>query len=164
MKVRDILIIAVVLILIIGGVFVYKNINIKENEVNNIEENANAGREIPQSKYDRTVEKVSLKVDETTISNTGVTIEITDTNETKYGWGEPYRLEVKQGDKWEDVMPLKDIEFTSIGYELDEKNKTKQEINWKEGYGELSSGTYRIVKPLYDNGYLEVFSNEFVID
>lgn len=166
MNVRDILIIIVVLILIIGGVFVYKSKNSKleENEVNNIEENAKSGREIPQSKYDRTVEKVSLKVNESTISNAGVTIEITDTNETPYGWGEPYRLQVKQAEKWEDAEPLHDIAFKSIGYVLDEDGKTKQEINWKEDYGELSSGTYRIVKPLYDNGYLEVYSNEFVID
>lgn len=170
MKVRDILIIIVVIILIIGGFFIYKAKNSKnnndfgENTVNNIEENEKSGREIPQSEFDRTVEKVSVKIDETSVSNTGVTLEIIDTNETQYGWGEPYRLQTKQGEKWEDIAPLHDISFTSIGYELDEDNTTKQEINWKEDYGELSRGIYRIVKPLYDNGYLEVYSNEFTID
>lgn len=167
MKVRDILIIIVVLILIIGGVFVYKaksskNNSLGENAVDNIEENAKSGREIPQSSANRTVANVSLVIDENTVSSTGVTIIITDVNETQYGWGEPYRLQVKKEGKWEDVEPLHDIDFTSIGYVLDEEGKTKQEIDWKEDYGEIASGTYRIVKPLYDNGYLEVYSNEFV--
>lgn len=169
MKVKSILIIIVVLILIIGGIFMYRNKNregntLGENTVNNLEENENSGREIPRSTAGRTVENVSLTIDKNTVSRTGVTIVIKDLNEAEYGWGEPYRLQVKQEGKWEDAAPLHDIAFTDIGYVLNEDKETKQVIDWKEDYGELQKGTYRIVKPLYDNGYLEVYSNEFVIE
>ena len=49
---------------------------------------------------------------------------------------------------------------------LDENGTLLQRINWSKYYGELSSGIYRIVKPIYDlniGEYINFCSNEFII-
>ncbi len=176
MKVRDILIIVVVLILIIAGFFVYKmNSNKEENEntvgqedfvlEGNRVSTPEVEREIPESEYGRSIDKVTLEVDIGTLTRTGTKLIITDTNDTNYFWGPEYKLQLKNAeDKWEDVPLLRTINFDSERYQLDENHQTVEEINWTEDYGELGAGTYRIVKPQNDNGYLELYSNEFIFE
>ena len=35
--------------------------------------------------------------------------------------------------------------------------------DFEKYYGILKRGIYRIVKPVYDNGYIDLYSNEFEI-
>ena len=44
-----------------------------------------------------------------------------------------------------------------------ENNQLKQKINWEKLYGKLEKGTYRIVKPVYVNEYVDLYSDEFEI-
>ncbi len=176
MKVRDILIIVVVVILIIAGFCVYKINSSKEVIENNNTEQENfvlegnaidvpeVEREIPESEYGRNINKVNLEVDIGSLTRTGTKLIITDTNETAYFWGPGFKLQVKNNDKWEDVPLLTTVAFDSNKYELDENSQTIEEIDWTEAYGELGAGTYRIVKPQNDNGYLELYSNEFIFE
>lgn len=176
MKVRDILIIVVVLILIVVGFCIYKMNNPnKEADGKNVKQEnfvikgntidvPEAEIEIPESEYGRSVDKVTLEVDKDTVTKNGAKLIITDKNETSYFWGSGFKLQVKNGDKWEDVPLLKTVTFDSNGYNLDENFQAIEEIDWTEAYGEVDAGTYRIIKPLYDNGYLELYSNDFIID
>lgn len=177
MKVRNILIILVVLIIIVAGVFVYKmNSNKQVDDNGNVEQEnfvlegnrvdvPEVEREIPESEYGRSIDKVNLEVDIGTLTRTSTKLIITDTNETPYFWGNGFKLQAKSGeDKWEDLPLLKTVSFDSNKYQLDENSQTIEEIDWTEVYGELGAGTYRIVKPQNDNGYLELYSNEFIFE
>ena len=59
------------------------------------------------------------------------------------------------------------LKFKKAGIEIaylpNEKNQIKQTINIEEYYGKLKKGTYRVVKSVYDNGYIEIYSDEFEI-
>ena len=50
-----------------------------------------------------------------------------------------------------------------MAYELDADNQLTQKLDIEQYYGKLSNGIYRIVKPVYDNGYMDIYSNEFEI-
>ncbi len=50
-----------------------------------------------------------------------------------------------------------------IAYEVNEDNQLTLKLDIEQYYGKLSNGTYRIVKPVYDNGYMDIYSNEFEI-
>ena len=91
------------------------------------------------------VENVSISISD--ISLTGATVVIKDTNKKPYTQGEWYKIEKEVDGKWQDVEPIIDnYAFNSIGYEPDENNEVKHEIDWKWIYGELPLGSYRILK------------------
>ncbi|MBP3597446.1 MAG: hypothetical protein J6J60_08675 [Clostridia bacterium] len=110
---------------------------------------------------DYDLNKVKIEVLKDTITNTYAEILITDNNGRS--WGESYRIQVKKNSKWEEVAPISDLNFIEIGYNLDENNQFKQKIKWERLYGELEKGTYRIVKPIYLNEYIDLYSDEFEI-
>ena len=112
----------------------------------------------------RKPENVKIEILKDTITNISVEILITDNNEPDYGWGKSYRIQRRQNGIWEDVKPIKELAFEEIAYNLDENNQLKQKINWTKFYGELEKGIYRIVKPVYDNEYIDLYSDEFEIN
>ena len=69
------------------------------------------------------------------------------------------------GDDFEDRESVKDHFETwiDIAYELNEDNQLTQKLYIEKYYGKLNNGIYRIVKPVYDNGYIDIYSNEFEI-
>lgn len=99
-----------------------------------------------ESNFQQTeVENVSISISD--ISLTGATVVIKDTNKKPYTQGEWYKIEKEVDGKWQDVEPIIDnYAFNSIGYEPDENNEVKHEIDWKWIYGELPLGSYRILK------------------
>ena len=112
---------------------------------------------------DRKAENVKLEIKEGTLTNTGATVIITDKNENPYGWGVPYFIEINEGGLWTEAQDLYRISWVEIAYELDENGQYEQEINWEKFYGELKPGNYRLVKNVYDNGYIN-FYVEFTIE
>lgn len=70
-----------------------------------------------------------------------------DTNKDKSTYGEWYKIEVYKDDKWYDLETLvEDPMFNLVGYETDENNEIRFVIDWEWLYGELSPGSYRIIK------------------
>lgn len=112
---------------------------------------------------DRKTENVKLEIKEGTLTNTGATVIITDKNENPYGWGVPYFIEIEEDGIWAELENLLDFAWIEIAYELDENGQYEQEINWEKFYGELKPGNYRLVKNVYDNGYIN-FYVEFTIE
>jgi len=112
---------------------------------------------------DRKAENVKLEIKEGTLTSTGATVIITDKNENPYGWGVPYFIEIEEDGIWTEAQDLYRISWIEIAYELDENGQYEQEINWEKFYGELKPGNYRLVKNVYDNGYIN-FYVEFTIE
>lgn len=125
--------------------------------------NDNSGIKASDLKFDRSPENVTIEILEDTITRKSAEILITENNENSYGWGKSFRLQRKINGSWEEVETIRDLAFTEIAFNLDENNQLKMKVNYGDYYGELENGIYRIVKPVYDNGYIDLYSNEFEI-
>ena len=55
------------------------------------------------------------------------------------------------------------MSWIDIAYGVNEDNQLTLKLDIEKYYGKLSNGIYRIVKPVYDNGYIDIYSNEFEI-
>lgn len=117
-----------------------------------------------ERKYNRSPENVTIKVNNNTITTESVEITISDNNEDHYGWGVEFRVQQKVNGEWKELKYISDnLSWISIAYELGEDNEMTQKLDIEEYYGKLEKGTYRIIKPVYDNGYIDIYSNEFEI-
>ena len=162
-----------VLIIVIGIVVVYKVVekSVTDREdfkftVENISSNPVDTTNQGQSniKSNRNPNNVIIKVDNTTIKPESVSITITDNNENQYGWGVEFRVQEKVNGEWKDLNYISDnLSWIDIAYQLNEDKQLTQKLDIEKYYGKLSNGIYRIVKPVYDNGYIDIYSNEFEI-
>lgn len=107
---------------------------------------------------------VVMKVKDDSVSKSGATIIITDKNEVKYVYEEYYKLEKEIDNVWYELKP-NDMyyNFNDMGYVVNDDNTLEMNIDWSKTYGNLSSGKYRILKRVYDNGEYNYFSAEFKI-
>lgn len=119
---------------------------------------------VENEKNKRSTENVTIEVLQNTITPSEVSILITDRNDICYGWGEEFRVQEKINGEWKDLQYISDeVMWIAIAYVPNANKQLNQKIDIGERYGKLSSGTYRIVKPVYDNGRIDIYSNEFVI-
>ena len=126
---------------------------------NTLEENLQSNEE-----FNRSPENVTIEVDNITVSLESVSITITDNNVDQYGWGVEFRVQKKVNGEWKELNYISDdLSWIDIAYELNEDNQLTQKLDIEQYYGKLSNGIYRIVKPVYDNGYINIYSNEFEI-
>ena len=107
---------------------------------------------------DKKIKNVQIKIEEDTISSSGVSIIITDNNNEPYTWGENYTVQKKVKNEWKTLNA--NMNFNSNAYVLDKNNQLRQNINWINVYGNLPKGTYRIEKEADGDKF---YSNEFVI-
>ena len=165
--------ILIALIIVIGIVVAYKIIensvtnradfnftveNISSNPVNTIDHKQN------DTELNRNANNVTIEIENTTISPESVTIIITDNNTEHYAWGVEFRVQKKVNEEWEDLEYVSDdLSWIDIAYEVNEDNQLTLKLDIEKYYGKLSNGIYRIVKPVYDNGYIDLYSNEFEI-
>ena len=123
------------------------------------EENLQSNEEL-----NRSPENVTIEVDNTTVRPESVSITITDNNVNQYGWGVEFRVQQKVNEEWEDLQYVSDdLAWIDIAYEVNEDHQLTLKLDIEQYYGKLSNGIYRIVKPVYDNGYIDIYSNEFEI-
>lgn len=165
--------ILIVLIIVVGIVVAYKIIeksvtnradfnfvveNISSSPVNTIDNGQN------DTKLNRNTNNVTIEVDNTTISPESVTIIITDNNTEHFAWSIEFRVQKKVNEQWEDLEYVSDdLSWIDIAYGVNEDNQLTLKLDIEKYYGKLSNGIYRIVKPVYDNGYIDIYSNEFEI-
>ena len=115
-------------------------------------------------KSNRNPNNVIIKVDNTTIKPESVSITITDNNENQYGWGVEFRVQEKVNGEWKNLNYISgNLSWIDIAYQLNEDKQLTQKLDIEKYYGKLSNGIYRIVKPVYDEGYIDIYSNEFEI-
>ena len=128
------------------------------------EPNDNSGIKASDIKYNRSPENVTIKVIPDTACDTSVQILITDNNEDKYGWGEPFSIQENVNGEWKDLDYISDkVSWIAIAYTLNENNQRIQKVDIEEYYGKLDKGIYRVVKTIYDNGNIDLYSDEFEI-
>lgn len=89
---------------------------------------------------------VIMQLKDNSLSNTGLTMIISNQSNIDLLYGNPYTIEEYKDGYWRTVNPINDMSFTLPAYGL-EKNESKEiKISWKNGYGKLDKGKYRIVK------------------
>lgn len=107
---------------------------------------------------------LSLKKD--SLTKTGATLILENKSNIVIQYGNSYEIEKKQEDVWHKIDVK--LSFTMPSYGLN-SNETKEiKLDWKNSYGELSAGQYRIIKSIdiekedgtYENFYV---SAEFTI-
>ncbi len=131
--------------------------------LDNIEQNQTTSN-LPTGNSKRNPENVTIEVLKDTITNKTAEILITDNNEEQYGWGVEFRVQQKVNGEWKELDYISDdLSWIEIAYALGEDNQVKMKVNFEKYYGTLENGTYRIVKPVYDNRYIDLYSNEFEI-
>lgn len=107
---------------------------------------------------------VIMKVKDDSVSKSGATVIITDKNEVKYVYEEYYKLEKEIDNVWYELKPNDTYyNFNDMGYVVNDDNTLEMNIDWFKTYGNLSSGKYRILKRVYDNGEYNYFGAEFKI-
>ena len=114
-------------------------------------------------KEKRTTDKVNLKIKEDTLTNTGTTVIITDTNELPYSYGEAYKIQKLENNEWKDIKARDGYTFNDLAYNTDENGKLEMKINWNNLYGSLKSGEYKLNKEIGDYNNPEIISVEFEI-
>lgn len=103
------------------------------------------------------ITNVSAKI--SNISLTGATITITDTREEKETYTEWYRIEKEENGLWNELETItNDYGFNDIAYTKDDNNQVVFIIDWSSIYGELGSGSYRILKEVGDKYIAVPFS------
>mgnify|MGYP005788807647 FL=1 len=102
-------------------------------------------------KYLNTVNDGSMSIKEGTLTNSGLTLIITNLSNDEIILGEEYSIDKKENGKWKPLTPIIDnYGFNAIGYILKPNNNFESNIDWKGLYGELESGEYRLIKNVND--------------
>lgn len=161
MKKVIIIMIGVILIAIVTIILWNKKINIAkdienseksknyvDNEISNQDENE-ISKELKEyydnMKY-QTIEKVSISINPETVTKTGLSFCIVDTNKSPYTCTKEYRIEKKENEQWKPV-PLIVDGWLEEAISFRTKDGIIQEtIDWKDKYGELEKGEYRLIK------------------
>ena len=126
--------------------------------------NDNSGIKVQDKEFNRCPENVSIKVVPNTACDTSVQILITDNNEDKYGWGVAFSVQEKVNGQWKDLNYISDeVAWIAIAYNLNENNQLVQKVDIEKYYGKLDKGIYRVAKTIYDNGNVDIYSDEFEI-
>ena len=95
------------------------------------------------------------------ITKTSASIIIQDKNENPVSWEMSFEIQkAGDNDQWVDMIAKERISLIQIAMQPNEKGITEMQLDWSELYGELSSGTYRIVKY---NGLSKIFSEPFEV-
>jgi hypothetical protein len=138
-----------------------------EMQMNNYCSKNNAFNIGKKSDIEITRNDISLTIKNGTLTQTGVTMILKNNSNVNVEYGEPYEIEIKQGNYWHKI----DVQlcFTSIAYGLAPSESKEIKLDWENSYGELSAGKYRIIKYIdtlkedgtYEDSYVAV---EFTIE
>ena len=144
-------IIIVITVILIGCIYLEKqheyidlDIPNTNSAINDKQSNQNIE---PIYESNSSIENVKMEIKEGSVTSTSVIIIITDTNKEPYGYGEWFKIEKKVNNEWIDLEPI-DIYYTfnAIGWLVGKDGTIEEKEDWKDLYGELEEGEYRIVK------------------
>ena len=154
-KLGVLLVIGIIIVLIGFIVFIitYEKNETKYKEINSIGESTSQ------------VDVVSVTIKSGTLTKTSATIIITDENEETYSYGQAFKIEKKENGSWSEVEHITDdFAFILLAYNVGDDGTLEMVQDWEGLYGELESGTYRLVKGLTVNGKTRNFWVEFTIN
>lgn len=135
--------------------YISNEMDMQSNDVNTPTENKD---------MNRNDKNVTIEILNETITREVVEILITDKNENPFYWGESFKVQKKINGVWEELQYISnDFIFNDILHKVDTNNQIKMKINYGKYYGALENGSYRIVKTVYNNEEIDLYSNEFEI-
>lgn len=103
---------------------------------------------------------VSLSIKEDTLTKIGATLILKNNNDVDIQLGDPYEMEIKKDGKWHKINVQ--LNFNSPAYVLKAKESREIEIDWKNAYGKLVKGEYRIIKSIGIENDDETFDDFYV--
>lgn len=134
--------------------------NINKKETYSSIDNKNKESDIKSEAKWRT-ENVKITVKNDSIAKTSAIIVIEDKNENPISWGMNFAIQISAGNnKWEDLITKERITWVEMLMAPNENGITEMQLDWSKLYGELNTGTYRIVKY---NGLSTLYSEPFII-
>lgn len=118
------------------------------------------------------IEGISMVMEKETLKATGGTILITDVTGKDNSYSSDYRIDKKEKGKWKTVRNIESTKIMHISdsyRELNENHTLELDHYWGAKYGQLKTGTYRIVKWVNTQNENDEFMNipiaaEFTIE
>lgn len=109
------------------------------------------------------IENVTMTIKEGTLTNTGATVVITDTNITKHIFNSEYRIDKKVNDGWLEAKRIdNNFAFKDLAWIVGDDNTITNNVNWEKLYGKLEPGQYRMIKKV-DGKMFSAIQVEFEI-
>ena len=102
---------------------------------------------------------VIMTIKEGTLTNKSATLVLTNNNDKNFQYGNPYEIEIKKDGEWHKINV--ELNFDMPAFQLLSKESKEIELDWENGYGKLTEGTYRIIKEIdyeYEKEKYETFN------
>ena len=99
-----------------------------------------------------------MTIKEGTLTNKSATLVLTNNSDKNFRYGNPYEIEIKKDGEWHKINV--ELIFDIPAFQLPSKESKEIELNWENGYGNLATGTYRIIKGIdyeYEEGEYKSF-------
>ena len=136
--------------------------DINKKETNSIVNNNTMSKADTKSENEWKTESVHITVNKDSITKRGAIIVIEDKNEKKVSWGMNFAIQkAGEDDKWVDMITKEVVTWLEMAQKPNEDGITQMKLDWSKIYGELSPGTYRIVKY---NALSTLYSEPFIIE
>lgn len=103
---------------------------------------------------------VIMTIKDGTLTNKSVTLVLINNSDKKIQYGSSYEIEIKKNDEWHKINA--ELNFTLQLFILESKEKNEFELNFEDGYGKLSPGTYRAIKKIDKEKEDGVFDSFYV--
>ena len=108
----------------------------------------------------RSIDKVSMVIKDGTLTKEGAAVVITDKNDYPFSYGEDFNIQKLKDGKWEDLKSIGNSYINDIAHVIKEDGTTEVKLNWKDRYGDLETGNYKLIMPVNQE---ESISTEFEI-
>ena len=102
---------------------------------------------------------VIMTIKEGTLTNKSATLVLINYSDKNFQYGSPYEIEIKKDGEWHKINA--ELYFNLLLFQLSAKESKEIELDWENGYGKLTEGTYRIIKEIdyeYKEGKYETFN------
>ena len=113
----------------------------------------------------RSIDKVSMVIKDGTLTKEGAAVVITDKNDYPFSYGEDFNIQKLKDGKWEDLKSIGNSYINDIAHVIKEDRTTSIPLNWKDRYGELETGHYKLILEVTQNDSSKAtVSTEFDIE
>lgn len=102
---------------------------------------------------------VIMTIKEGTLTNKSTTLVLINYSDKNFQYGSPYEIEIKKDGEWHKINV--ELYFNMPVFQLSAKESKEIELDWENGYGKLTEGTYRIIKEIdyeYEKEKYETFN------
>ena len=101
-----------------------------------------------KKRLENDTKELILNVKSNTLTNKGATFILKNNSADEYSYDDPYIIEKLENGNWKELDTLtgNPLSWNDMLHNLKPHEEREIKIDWSLGYGELKSGTYRLVK------------------